>query len=137
MRFPTFALAAALLASPAIAFAEGNAENGKKLFKKKARCAQCHIVDKVKHKIGPTLNGVVGRTAGTAEGFKRYSPAMKKAGAGSEAIVWTVENLDTYLTKPKAFIPKNRMAFPGLKKAEDRADVIAYIQTFSPKPASE
>lgn len=117
----------ALLLLPAAAHAEGDASKGEALFKKK-RCAMCHVIDKAKHKIGPTLNGVIGRTAGTATGFKRYSPAMKKAGA--DGIVWTPDNLDAYLTKPKAFIPKNRMAFPGIPDAGERADVIAYLHRF-------
>jgi cytochrome c len=60
------------------------------------------------------------------EGYK-YSKAMKAKGA--EGLMWTEENLDAYLLKPKAFVPKTKMAFPGVKKPEDRANVIAYIKS--------
>ncbi len=120
------ALAAAALAVivPSMAVA-GDAEHGKKVFKK---CKACHYVDKEKNKVGPYLKGVVGRKAASVEGFK-YSAAMKAK--GEEGLVWTEENIDKYLTKPKAFIPKNKMAFAGLKKAEDRADVIAYLKSMA------
>lgn len=96
---------------------------GEKVFKK---CAACHAVGEgAKDRVGPSLNGVIGRTAGTEEGFK-YSPAMVKA--GESGIVWEPDTLDTYLADPKADVPGNKMAFPGLKKEEDRNAVIAYIQ---------
>jgi cytochrome c len=107
------------------AFAEGDAAAGEKVFNK---CKACHAVgDGAKNKVGPELNGIVGRTAGSADGFK-YSDAMlaKKA----EGMVWTEEAIDTYLTKPKDYIPGNKMSFPGLKKEDDRANVIAYLKTF-------
>ena len=69
-------------------------------------------------------SGVVGRTAGTVEGFK-YSEAMIQH--GKDGLVWNDETLDSISTDPKAFVPKNKMAFPGLKKPEERADVIAYL----------
>ena len=72
--------------------------------------------------MGPSLHGVFGRTAGTEEGFK-YSDAMKESG-----IVWSEETLDVYLTKPKDMVPGTRMAFPGLKDEQDRADIIAYLK---------
>lgn len=122
---PTISVILGLVATPASA--AGDTANGVRVFKK---CKACHNIDKNKHKVGPSLVGVIGRTAGTAKDAKgklyRYSNAMKQAGAGG--IVWTPETLEKYLTKPKAFIPKNKMAFPGLKKPADRADVIAYIQ---------
>jgi len=107
------------------AHADGDAEKGEKVFRK---CKACHTVEDAKNKVGPTLQGVIGRTAGTVEGFK-YSDAMKEAGAGG--MVWTEENIAMYLEKPKDFIQKNKMAFVGLKKESDRADVIAYLKTFS------
>ena len=120
-------LALMLIALPAAGFAaEGDADAGKKVFKK---CKICHFVDKPKKKIGPSLKGVIGRTAGTWDKYK-YSKAMKAAGDGG--LVWSVETLDEYLIKPKALVPGTKMAFPGLKKAQDRANVIAYIETFSP-----
>jgi cytochrome c len=101
------------------AAAEGDVAKGKKLFK---RCAACHSLEAGKKKVGPSLAGVFGRTAGTVEGFK-YSKAM----IASE-VVWDEETIDQYLEKPKTFIPKNKMAFPGFKKPEQRADVIAYLK---------
>ncbi len=101
-----------------VAFAEGDAAKGEKIFRK---CKACHSFDTGKKKPGPHLVGLFGRTAGTVEGF-RYSKGMKDSG-----IVWDEATLDEFLTKPKAFVPKTKMAFPGLKKEQDRADLIAYL----------
>ena len=100
------------------ALAEGDAAKGEKLFKK---CKTCHSLEAGKKKVGPSLAGLFGMTAGSVEGFK-YSDAMKESG-----IVWDAATLDEFLTKPKNMVPKTRMAFPGLKKEQDRADVIAYL----------
>ena len=102
------------------AAAEGDLAKGEKLFK---RCAACHSLEAGKNKIGPSLSGVFGRTAGTLEGFTKYSKAMKESD-----VVWDEETIDQYLEKPRKFIPKNKMAFPGFKKPEQRADVIAYLK---------
>ena len=116
----------ALLIPVASASAEGDAAKGEKVFNK---CKACHAVGEgAKNKVGPQLNDLVGRTAGTVDGFK-YSKAM--VGAGEEGVVWDEANLDAYLEKPRGFIKGNRMAFAGLKKEGDRADVIAYLKTFS------
>jgi len=101
----------------------GDAALGEKVFKK---CKACHVVDKEKHKTGPHLVNVIGRTAGTAEGYKKYSKAMKNSG-----IVWDDETLNGYLEKPKKYLKGTRMAFAGLKKEEDRANVIAYLKQYS------
>ena len=121
------ALAAVLAAilPMAAAHAEGDAAAGKKVFNK---CKACHFADKKKNKVGPYLVGVFGRKAGSVEGF-RYSKAMQAKGA--EGLVWNEENLDKYLAAPKKFIPGNKMAFAGLKKPEDRANVIAYLKTLT------
>ena len=94
-------------------------EAGKKVFRK---CKACHAL-KVggKSNIGPNLYGVVGREAAKIDGFK-YSKAMKESG-----LVWDEETLTGYLTKPKEFLPGNKMPFPGLKKPEQIENVIAYI----------
>lgn len=113
-----FILAAS--ASPAFA---GDAANGAKVFKK---CKACHVVDSAKNKVGPSLQGVFGRTPGSVGGFK-YSSAM--SGFGASGAVWDAATLDQFLTKPKALVKKTKMSFPGLKKASDRADVIAYLQS--------
>lgn len=101
-------------------------EAGEKVFKK---CAACHkIGEGAKNGTGPQLNGIVGRAAGTVDGFK-YSKPMLDAGAGG--MVWDAAMLDGYLADPKGFMPKNKMSFAGLKKEDERAAVIAYLSTFS------
>ncbi|HSF96248.1 MAG TPA: cytochrome c family protein [Thermohalobaculum sp.] len=108
-----------------VASAEGDADAGKKVFNK---CKACHMVgDGAKNRVGPILNGIAGATAGAVADFK-YSDAMMAKGA--EGLVWTDENLAAYLEKPKDFIPGNKMTFAGLKKEDDRANVIAYLKTF-------
>lgn len=102
------------------ALADGDAAAGKKVFNK---CRACHSIEPGKNKIGPSLSGGVGREAGTVEGFK-YSKAMKSSG-----VVWDEESLDAYLADPRGYIPKNKMAFAGLRKEDDREDVIAYLKT--------
>lgn len=120
--------AAIVLAAPNLAQAQ-DASAGERIFK---RCAVCHGIGDANKPIGPSLNGVIGRTAGTQEDFaKKYSKAMVAAGEGG--LVWTVENIDEYITDPKKKVPGNKMAFPGLKKEDERADVIAYIAQFSPE----
>jgi len=102
---------------------------GKKVFNK---CMACHDAKTDKNKIGPSLLGVIGRTAGTLESYlAKYSANMKEAGAGG--LVWDDANLIAYLRDPKAVIPKGKMAFPGLKEDADLANVIAYLKA-DPKP---
>lgn len=123
-------IASAIILTSGTAMAAGDPIDGKRVFKK---CKACHNVEKNKHKVGPTLVGIIGRTAGTSKDQKsklfRYSKAMKQAGV--DGIVWNAENLDKYLTKPKAFIPKNKMTFRGLKKPADRKNVIAYLESLA------
>ncbi|MCB1970314.1 MAG: cytochrome c family protein [Geminicoccaceae bacterium] len=111
---------AVLSISFGVAQAEGDAAKGEKVFRK---CKACHDVEEQKNKVGPYLKGVIGRPSGTVEGFK-YSDAMANAD-----LTWDPETIDKYLADTKGFIPGNRMAFPGLKKEQDRADVIAYLQS--------
>lgn len=127
-KFLRFAAAAILaFALPAAsASAEGDASKGKRIFK---RCAACHAIGEgAAHKLGPQLNDVMGRTAGTAEGY-RYSKAM--TAAGEAGTVWTAEALDAFLAKPRDFIKGTKMSFAGLRKEGERADLIAYLRTFS------
>ena len=102
----------AALSAPAMA--DGDAAAGKKVFNK---CKACHDVEG-KNKVGPHLDGVIGRASGAVEDFK-YSDAMKAAGK-----TWDEATLAEYLKDPKAFIPGNKMAFAGLKKDEDVANII-------------
>ena len=99
----------------------GDAAKGKKLFTK---CKACHNVDAPKNKVGPHLVGIVGRKAGAADGYTKYSKAIKDSG-----IVWDEANLDKWLTNPKGMYPGTKMIYPGLKSADDRADVIEYLKT--------
>lgn len=113
----TLALAAAAPASAQ------DIENGEKVFKK---CAACHQVGPdAAARVGPPLNGVVGRAAGTVEGFK-YSDALLASG-----ITWDEATLANYLKDPKEVIPDGKMSFAGLKKDEEVTDVIAYLSGFT------
>ncbi|MCQ0090440.1 cytochrome c family protein [Roseovarius sp. M141] len=116
---------AAIAALSAPAFADGDAEKGKKVFKK---CQACHQVgEDAKNRVGPILNGVIERQAGAIEDFK-YSDAMVEA--GEKGLIWTHENIAEYLKKPRDFIPGNKMTFAGLRKEDDIEDVIAYLEIF-------
>ena len=121
--------AAVTFTVPITAMADDDAKlikKGKKIYNK---CKACHFLDKEKNKVGPHLVGIIGRPAATVEGFK-YSDAMKNSG-----IVWNEEEIMAYVAKPKEFIPKNKMVFPGLKKEKHRLALIAYIK--SKMPAAE
>jgi cytochrome c len=121
----TLCLGAALAALPFAASA-GDAAKGEKVFKK---CAACHAVgDGARNKVGPELNDILGRTAGSLEDYK-YSSAMVEAGNGG--LVWDETSLDTFLARPKDMIKGTKMAFAGLKKQEDLDNVIAYLASFS------
>jgi len=104
------------------AHAEGDAAAGKKVYNK---CKACHVVDSDKNRVGPSLKGIFGRTPGTFGGFK-YSKAMVAFGEAGN--VWDEATVDAYLEKPKKLVKGTKMAFPGLKKEEDRKNVIAYLK---------
>lgn len=118
------ALALAMTVSGA-ALADGpDISKGKKIF---ARCKACHTLEEGgPDRIGPNLHGVIGRTAGTKEGFK-YSDSMKQH--GEDGLVWNHDTLMTYFEKPSDMVPGTIMAFPGLKKEEDRANLVAYLES--------
>ncbi len=95
-------------------------------------CTACHsFANTGDNKVGPGLWEVVNRKPGSHEGFK-YSQGMTTFG---ESHTWDYATLDVYLTNPKAEVPGNKMAFAGLKKPEDRANVIAYLRSLSANPA--
>ena len=79
-----------------------------------------------KHKTDPHLVNIMGRVAGSVDGYKRYSNTMKSIGS-----VWNEETLDGYLEKAKAYVKGTRMLFAGLRREEDRANVIAYLKSYS------
>jgi len=110
-----------MVAVPAVASAQ-DADAGKKIFRK---CATCHGVGPgAKNKVGPHLNGVVGRAAGSAESFK-YSKAMKNSG-----ITWDQEAFLEFIASPKKKIPGTKMVFPGIKDEIDRENLFAYVEQF-------
>lgn len=112
---------AALLLAP-IAQAGGDPEKGAQVFRK---CQACHRVGPgATALVGPPLNGIIGRKAASIEGYS-YSPAMRQS-----AVIWDAGTLSQYLKAPKDFIPNVYMNFPGLKKDEDIANVIAYLSQF-------
>lgn len=113
-------LALALTVCSVAAFAQGDVAKGKKTFRK---CQSCHAVEEGKNKVGPSVFGVVGRTAGMVKGFK-YSNAMANAG-----FVWDEAALDGFLQNPRTYLPGTKMSFAGLKKQSQRDDVIAYLKT--------
>ena len=127
MRFVVAALIVMLSAPVAVLASDikaldikaGDIEAGMKVFRK---CKACHVVDKEKNKTGPHLVGIIGRTAGSVESFKKYSTAMKDSG-----IVWDADTLDGYLESPKKYLKGGKMAFAGLKKKKDRDNIIAYF----------
>lgn len=107
---------------------EGNPEEGAEVFKK---CRACHDVGPTaKNKVGPLLNDIINRKAGTIEGFA-YSEANKTA--GGNGLAWTEEVLLKYLESPLTFMPGTKMAFAGLKDVQDRKDLIAYLKQYSKK----
>lgn len=118
-------------ALPAAAQELGDPEEGRKVFRK---CASCHAVGAdAFNRVGPQLNEIFGRQAGSIEGF-RYSKALKRA--GDDGLVWHIDTLDAYIENPKALVSKTRMSFRGLKGAQDRADLLAYLRLFSDNPAN-
>ena len=109
-----------MAAVPAVA---QDAAAGEKVF---LQCKVCHqIGEGAKNSVGPVLNGVVGRPAGTFAGYA-YSDANKNSG-----LTWDEATLTDYLKNPRAKVPGTKMTFAGLKKDEDIANVIAYLKTYA------
>ena len=126
MRFITAVLTAMSIATLAAGPSRAqDAAAGEKVF---AKCKICHVADQDTNKVGPSLHGVIGRTAGTHPNFS-YSPAMIKA--GKDGMVWNEDTLKPYLHNPREVGKGTKMAFAGLKSDEDVANVIAYLKQFS------
>ncbi|MGX0939606.1 cytochrome c [Cupriavidus metallidurans] len=119
------AIAAALatFAFGASVCAEGDLARGAQAAR---ACMACHSFAPGRHMTGPSLAGVGGRKAGTADGFARYSDALKRSG-----LVWDNRNLDAWLKNPAALVPGNAMGFPGIADGRTRADLIAYLEAVS------
>jgi cytochrome c len=109
--------------------ARADSGRGERVFQ---RCVACHSVVAGEDKLpGPSLRGVIGRRAGVLPGF-RFSPALIDAGA--RGLVWTRETLGVYLADPGRFVPGTEMGPPGLRRADDRRDVIDYLERSGPTP---
>jgi cytochrome c len=111
----------ALLADTAIA--AGDPGRGARIFQ---WCLACHSISPGEHSTGPSLANLWQRKAGTTEGFARYSSALKGAN-----VEWNENNLDKWLRSPKQFIPGTIMNYQGIKDAQERADLIAYLKAVS------
>ncbi len=126
-KFLALALAMIMALASGSAFAgDGDAKKGEKVFKK---CKVCHAVKAGKHKIGPSLAGIVGRKAGTVDGFKKY-----KALKGAD-FVWDDDNISQWITNQKKFLkakglPTKTGMRVKIKKKDDRENLIAYLKTF-------
>ena len=118
-----------LLSTPAFGFedgdtsisAGGNAEAGRVVYQK---CRACHnIRADSSPRLGPNLDNIFGRMAGTSNNYTRYSKALRDSG-----IVWSEKELDNWLSDPNNYLPGNKMPFAGLRAEQDRADLIAYLR---------
>ena len=99
--------------------AQASTQAGQRLF---LQCRACHKVKADEgHNVGPNLAGIVGRQIASAEGYS-YSEAFM-----AEDYVWDAERLDAFLENPRTYIPRNKMAFAGVRKPDDRAALIAYL----------
>ncbi len=125
-------LAPALLTVLVATGARGaDAQRGNALYQE---CKRCHQAGSgAKHRIGPHLNDLFGRRAGSLRDFL-YSSAMKKAGAGG--LIWTEATLDTFLANPRAMVPHSRMSYAGMAAGGDRADLLAWLRALSGSTSS-
>jgi cytochrome c len=120
----------ALLAAPACADPIGDAKAGGRIFARE--CAQCHqIGEGAANRIGPQLNRVFDRRAGSLDGFN-YSRPLRRMGA--DGLVWKLDTLDAYIANPRALVSGTRMAYRGLSDARERADLLAFLRDYSDQP---
>lgn len=111
--------AAAQPAAAGAAAPAGDAAAGAKVF---IKCKACHAAEKGVNKIGPSLHAVLGRKAGTLEGYPGYSDSMKSSG-----IVWSPETIGEFLKNPRTYIKNTKMLFIGLRNDKEIADLLAYL----------
>ena len=122
MRTPI--LGAALIAAMTAPASGQDLENGKAVWSK---CRACHMVgENARNLVGPVLNGLIGRKAGTVDGFN-YSEANKNSG-----IVWDEATFRAYIREPKATMPNTKMVFAGLSDPQDIEDLLAFLKQFGP-----
>jgi len=100
---------------------EGDVTKGADMFR---QCLACHSLQPGEHLTGPSLAGIFGQKAGMAEGFGRYSEALKNSG-----ITWDADTLDRWLNNPTEFVPGNNMIFPGIPEESARQHLIAYLES--------
>jgi cytochrome c len=130
MRFSMMMMAGLLALAPMGARAQ-DAEAGQRVFN---QCRACHTINQGgRNGVGPNLHGIIGRPAGSVEGF-RYSAAMRERAAAG--LVWTEENLIAYATDPKAIVPAGSMSYPGLRSEQMRNDLLAYLRQAGSAPAN-
>jgi cytochrome c len=125
--------AAAMMATASVAAAQevGDPEAGQKVFNK---CRACHAVGEgATNKIGPELNGIIGEKPAAVEGYAFSAPFVEWA---ADKPVWDAELMSAWLADPRGVVPGTKMVFPGLKKPEELANVIAYLATFDESGAS-
>jgi cytochrome c len=125
-RVATLALAAAMAGSLVLPAAAQDAAAGQRVFN---QCRACHSIDAGgRNGVGPNLHGIIGRKAGSIEGF-RYSPSLReRAGTG---LTWDEATLRAYITNPKAVVPSGSMSYPGLRNEQQLNDLIAYLKSNS------
>jgi cytochrome c len=119
----------ALLAPGGVALGAGDAKRGAQLFQ---QCMACHSVQPGEHLTGPSLARAAGHKAGTAEGFQRYSDALRSSG-----VTWDDATLDKWLANPEKVVPGNSMTFPGVRDAQARQDLIAYLKSAAENKAPQ
>jgi cytochrome c2 len=126
MKLLVMAIAAAIGMLPQLVHAQ-DAAAGEEAFR---RCTACHSIgENAANRMGPQLNGIVGKQAATQEGFN-YSQAL--IAKGQEGLTWTPETLAPFIRGPRDYVPGNKMSFAGVKDDTLIADIIAYLMTFSP-----
>ena len=121
----TIALVVSLACIPVPSLAAADAARGSQLFR---QCAACHSTTAGEHMTGPSLAHVLNRKAASARDFLRYSEALKRSG-----VTWNETALDAWLAAPEKFIPGNAMTFPGVRDAQARQDLIAYLKAVDAK----
>ena len=123
LRNTTIVLGAALLGlAPMTALAQGDALRGEELY---VECAACHTFDNDEEELGPGLQGLFGREAGSLENYF-YSPVLSES-----RVIWNADTLNAFIADPQAAIPLNRMPYSGMPDPQDRADLIEYLMNAS------